>query len=192
MKKEMLSTSQMRSLSSIVRLAIVASLRANGAQSIAGLADSLGAGAKGLYYHIRHLEGAGLVRVKSVRSTSRREEAVYEAVGQVFGIENRGESTIHSDAWRLFVRTVLRQSVRLWEKAVDAARDGRLRPEHFLVETINVRLSSGDIEELRVKLDEVRAWALKRNRPNGETRVSYTFLGCPVPASGDTSQHGVF
>lgn len=75
-----LTASQLGTLASSARLAIVQRLDIDGAATARELAQRLGRPPTALYHHLDQLEQAGLIHVVERRSTGRRPEAVYAVV----------------------------------------------------------------------------------------------------------------
>ncbi|HEX4534479.1 MAG TPA: helix-turn-helix domain-containing protein [Rhizomicrobium sp.] len=79
-KKHVLSPSQLESLTSPVRLAIVQRLEIGREVTAREIAQRVGRPVTALYHHLKQLEDAGLVRVVGERKGPRRPEAVYALI----------------------------------------------------------------------------------------------------------------
>lgn len=79
-KKHLLSQSQLESLTSPVRLAIIQRLEVDRQATARELARRMGRTATSLYHHLKQLEDVGVLRIVAERKGARRPEAVYAMV----------------------------------------------------------------------------------------------------------------
>lgn len=78
--KHVLTQTQLESLTSPIRLAIVRRLAIDKRASARDLAHNMGRPVRSLYHHLKQLQAVGLLRVVGERRGARRPEAVYAAV----------------------------------------------------------------------------------------------------------------
>jgi DNA-binding transcriptional ArsR family regulator len=81
-KKHFLSQSQLESLTSPIRLAIVQRLEVDKEATARELASRMGRPVTSLYHHLKQLEDVGVLRVVAERKGARRPEAVYATVAE--------------------------------------------------------------------------------------------------------------
>jgi predicted ArsR family transcriptional regulator len=80
--KHFLNQSQLESLTSPIRLAIVQRLEVDKQATAADLSRRMGRRVTSLYHHLKQLQDVGLVRVTSERKGPRRPEAVYALIAE--------------------------------------------------------------------------------------------------------------
>src|SRR5580658_227047 len=80
-KKHLLSQTQLASLTSPVRLAIVQRMEIDKEATARELARRMGRSATSIYHHLQQLEKVGVLHVVAERKGSGRPEAVYAMVG---------------------------------------------------------------------------------------------------------------
>lgn len=80
-KTHFLNQTQLESLTSPVRLAIVQRLEIDKQATARELASSMGRPVTALYHHLKQLEDVGVLRVVAERKGTRRPEAVYAMAG---------------------------------------------------------------------------------------------------------------
>src|SRR6202042_755240 len=79
-KKHILDQSQLESLTSPIRLAIVQRLEVDKQATARELAHRMGRPVTSLYHHLKQMEDVGVLRVAAERKGARRPEAVYAMV----------------------------------------------------------------------------------------------------------------
>lgn len=179
-----LSAKQIRGLASVPRLSIVASLRANGPQSIGELAEDLATEPKGLYYHVRALEALNLVLPHSTRSTKRRQETVYACSGPAFNVDLSGTDPVRNEAVRALARTIIRQNAKLLDRAIGQLQPSAPERKGLNLQTINMRLSPKDLAEFEERIIKLQDWAASRTTPEG-MRVMVTLFSQPMQSGSD-------
>lgn len=80
-KKHFLNATQLESLTSPVRLAIVQRMEIDKEVTARELAQRMGRPVTSIYHHLKQLEAVGVLRVVAERKGPRRPEAVYAMVG---------------------------------------------------------------------------------------------------------------
>lgn len=83
-QKHLLTESQLESLNSPVRLAIIQRLEVDKQATVRELAHRMGKATTALYHHIKGLEEVGLLRVVGEKKGARRPEAVYALIAHTF------------------------------------------------------------------------------------------------------------
>lgn len=114
------SPAQFRALTSTVRQELIDALQALGEASVPELAAQLGRPADALYYHLRALLQAGLLRQVGSRQQGRHVEAVYSTVAPDQPLELRYPTGpgADNDALKQLVGGMLRASGRAFERAL--------------------------------------------------------------------------
>lgn len=150
------SSDRLRALTSPMRRAFVDTLSSIGPASVREIASRMGKSAATLYYHLRQLEDAGVVREIAERPTGKRPEKVYELVSDHF----RTDAPPKDDAWRGEARRHMRDNLRLLERSLGAYLDDprfgteRASPR-FQFRAARVRLGADALRELAVRLDDL-------------------------------------
>ncbi|HEY3637233.1 MAG TPA: helix-turn-helix domain-containing protein [Rhizomicrobium sp.] len=111
--KHYLSQSQLESLTSPARLAIVQRLEIDKQATARELAHSMGRSVTSLYHHLKELEDVGVLRVVGERKGPRRPEAVYAMVAEYL-------STAEAVKTRRGRKTYGRAALRVAEAGVRA------------------------------------------------------------------------
>lgn len=108
---------QVAVLTSAIRQEIVDTLGQLGAVSVSELAATLGRPPDALYYHLRLLVGAGLVR-EIRQSGNGRREARFRAVARQFRIDYKLDQRSYSDSMATVVASMLRVGIRDYRRAL--------------------------------------------------------------------------
>ena len=112
------TTAQLSALRSPLRHEILASMEQLGSCSVGELASHLGRPPQSLYYHVLRLAGAGLIRVKRLRPSARRPEAIYEPVAREILVDPSLRSSGFLRALREVYRAALRAADRDLSRAL--------------------------------------------------------------------------
>ncbi len=167
---------QLRILSNPLRLAIHTCLRTDGPLTAKDLAQRINVDERTLYYHLRLMSRHGLLNT-SIRPAATKPETLFEAPGplEVTGLdlleeEDRKELCRNVDSLFRAASKEYRTSTEVLGNAIfDQALIGRLA----------VRLGTGEVEELRIRLKELRQWIVASASDNGK-RYSFTFAVTPI------------
>ncbi len=172
---------QIRALISPVRQEIADAVHAAGPVSISQLAGILGRPADALYFHVRMLEGVGLLRRTGTASTGRRAGAVYDVCARPLMIKY---DISGSAATRSIVKvsaSMLRLAHRDFARAFS---EGLVRPEGQSRNTWSGRAKGWLTEDELAQVN--RSWKkilelLHKGRPRaGATLHAATFIMTPL------------
>jgi len=114
------SEKQLATLASAMRQEIVDVLAEMGVVSVAELAAILGRPADTLYFHLRQLTQAGLVRREGYRSKGSRQEALYRTPARALMLEYKPEKGSNREAVSAIVGSMLRLGIRDFGRAFRA------------------------------------------------------------------------
>jgi DNA-binding transcriptional ArsR family regulator len=177
------SPERLRALSSPMRRAFVDTLSTMGPASVREIAARMGKSAATLYYHLRQLEDAGVVREIAERPTGKRPEKVYELVSDHF----RVEAPPTDDAWRGEARRHIRDSLRTLERSLGAYLDdprfGQDRSSpRFQFRAARIRLDADALRELSARFEELSRFLdeAERNAKPGTPSSEILFAYAPV------------
>jgi hypothetical protein len=111
---------QMRILASPLRQELLDVMARMGAVSLAEVGAVLGRPADGLYYHVRLLARAGLVKPAGTRNRGGRPEALFRAAGPEFALRYAATPDSHSRAVTAVVAAMMRLGARDFRRALAA------------------------------------------------------------------------
>jgi len=111
------SEAPLRALASTVRLDIIDTMLALGKASAPDLARQLGRPADALYYHLRALDRAGLVREVGERKRGRTVEAVYSVRSKRLALSHRPQGRGSREAVQKIVKAMLLTAQREYSAA---------------------------------------------------------------------------
>jgi len=114
---------QMRILSSPARQELLDVLARMRAVSLAEVGAVLGRPADGLYYHVRLLERAGLVKPAGTRIRRGRREALFRAVAPEFALRYASAPASHARAVTAIVTAMMRLGIRDFRRALVAGKN---------------------------------------------------------------------
>ncbi|MGV3614013.1 MAG: helix-turn-helix domain-containing protein [Fimbriimonas sp.] len=175
-----LTERQLKTWSVAPRGEIIEALLAHGAMTVGELAPMLGRKPKGLYYHLRALEEAGLIEVKEVRRASRRDEAVYGLVSRTMALSPDLSDPEYRSAFHESVAATLRKVERTHRRMVEAIP---AHPELIELATLlqtTARLAPEDIRKLLETARDLHRQAKTAHDPDQAQAVMVTVLVLPV------------
>jgi hypothetical protein len=145
------------------------------------IADLLEWKAESLYYHVKALQGAGLVRRQGERHAGRKTEALYEAVAPdiVLDPENRTLSYLEA-VWDVY-RASLRACERDLQRALFHEREGEGPRQNTLLHQVTVRLDPAKAQQLRAMINEVVQFLAENEDREGTESVSLTTIVSRFP-----------
>lgn len=114
---------QWAALSSVVRVEMIQCLRVAGPCSIRELADVMRRQIQPLYFHLRKLERAGLVKQTGIRKARRQNEALYDLVAQRFHYIVDARSGRNVKEFKVVLQAMLRACAKQTLAAVSAGVD---------------------------------------------------------------------
>lgn len=177
-RRSITSSTQLRALASPARQEILDILARTGPASAADLGRLLQRPADGLYYHLRALERAGLVRAGS-RVRAGRSETVYRSAYREPALRHDASPGGNSTAVTAIVASMLRLGVRDFRKAAasGAARTEGSRRDLWALRVAG-RLVEGDLEIVNRRIRGLRD-AVTRRRTGGKL-YALTILITPL------------
>lgn len=175
----------LRVLVSPVRQEIVDAVVSAGPCTIADLGRHLGRAPDSLYFHVKRLEGAGLLVARDAARRGRHVAAVYDVPGRPVRIRFESGS---SEPFRRSVNSVVQGAIRLgardFAKAIDspsAVTRGRRR--NLWGGRAKGWVGAAEVEELNVLIARASE-ILHSGRPGpGRKPVSFTFVLAPARTS---------
>ena len=178
-RRTIFSPAQLRALASPARQEILDLLARTGPASVADLGRLLQRPADGLYYHLRALERAGLVRMAGSRTRAGRSEALYRSVHREPALRHDLSPDGNSTAVTAIVASMLRLGARDFRKAAasGAARTEGTRRDLWALRVAG-RLLDGDLEAVNRRIRSLRD-AVTRRRTGGKL-YALTILITPL------------
>lgn len=180
---------QLRALTSTVRQELIDTLQALGEASVPELALQLGRPADALYYHLRALLRAGLVRQAGSRQQGRHIEAIYSTVAPEHSLQLRYSTAAEADhaALRQLVGGMLRASGRAFERALsdpDCVTEGPQR--ELWAGRIQGWLTPSTLKRANTLLRSLGALFAPGQRPAGSRLFALQFVLSPDPRAAPT------
>jgi DNA-binding transcriptional ArsR family regulator len=173
---------EMVALASSARQEIVDVLAEMGTVSVAELAAALNRPADGLYFHLRALQKAGLVKCGGVRSSSGRKEALYRTIAPELSLEYLPRSKSKRKRVTAIVGSMLRLGIRDFKRGLQdesVSVSGERRELWALRKT--GRLSMSQIADVNRSIKRLKG-AVTSARPHGRL-YSITVLLTPLERS---------
>ena len=150
---------QLRALGSSIRHRMVAAFEALGACTVPELADSMGVQAETLFYDLKLLVSAGLVRRVGSRETGRRKAAVYELVARDFEVRVDEEGEAFRDAYATMGSALLRWADRAHAAALESPDTRQAGPERERsLAQFHARLGPEALRALNRRLESIEAF----------------------------------
>jgi DNA-binding transcriptional ArsR family regulator len=155
---------QLRALASPERLEVFHALHGREPLSVREIGELLGRLPVSLYYHLRALEGAGLVVRTGRRAAARGEETLYSLPAEEFVVEPASRGRAEVAALRRIAAGIFRRAKRLHDALVaeQPARQ-RSRREHLLVHR-TIKLDAAGLRRVNALLLELTE-VLQRTPP---------------------------
>ena len=177
--KHFLSQTQLESLTSPVRLAIIQRLEIDKEATARELAHRMGRSVTSLYHHLKQLEDVGVLRIVSERKGARRPEAVYAMVADRLSSAEAVKTELGRKAYSRSAARVAEAGARAFSGAVahgsprfdGEERDAMVR--FFVLRADKEKLSC--LNELLRELEETAT----RSCEEGE-EIQLTVLLSPV------------
>jgi DNA-binding transcriptional ArsR family regulator len=185
----LLTEGQLRSLGSPVRNEIFATLLRFGPASVGEIAAAMGQPASGLYYHLRHLLRAGLVRDEGKRPAATRSESVYAVAAGSVRVDPETRAPGYLEALAKLFDSVLRRLSRRLRSALHEPEVRRSGPaRQVTLRTYLVRLEEADLVELNRRFDDVGEFLA--SRADAERGRLQQVLLASAPLSGEAAKGG--
>jgi DNA-binding transcriptional ArsR family regulator len=175
---------QIRALRSPLRQEILDKAQALGPCSIADLARALGRPADGLYYHLRALLAAGLLRAAGERGEGRRREALFAtaAEGDGLWLAYDPEDPANAEAVSGAVGGMLRLTQRTFTAAFEPGTVVAGPARELWAARLEGWLTPDEVAEVNALLQGLRA-AVGRPRAEGRRLFALTCVLAPMAAS---------
>jgi predicted transcriptional regulator len=175
---------QIAVLGSPARQEVVDGLQALGPCSVAELAEALGRAPDSLYYHLRMLEGAGLVVRHGTRAAGPRSEALYATPGRMVLDHEPGTARERAGLVRL-AGSALRAAERDLRAALDSGRavHGRNARRNAWAARTKGWLTRAELAEVRTHLEAVSALLARGKKQRGAELHAVTFVLTPLVPS---------
>lgn len=132
-----------KALSSPLRLEILGQFTNLGGLSVAELAERMGRPPASLYYHVKILQKAGILRQSGTRGDGSSRETIYEPVASRFELETGKGTAAKTDASK-----TVASALRMTQKDFDAALSGETTgastegaERNFYLSRVHARLS---------------------------------------------------
>ena len=165
-----LTNAQAACLSSPIRSRIFATIHEFAPVSAGEVTKVLGAKEKLVYYHVKLLLEAGLIRQCGERAGKTKKEAVYEPISKRFRWACDPKDPEAAEIDRKRFRINLNNLIRDRERMV--SENGR----QAAMQALRCRLSPEDHAELLRRMKELSAWASSRDQKGKDTTSLTTFL----------------
>ena len=177
----------MRAVSSPVAHQVVSVMERVHRCTVTELATHTGIDAGSLYYHVKKMKGAGVLREREKRSTGGRRETVYELAGSEVVFDPDGTRPAFIQELCRSVRVRLRSVERAFVAALETRKArrkaaGGSAPDPSLHQH-HARLSSRDRAELYRRIEELEAFLVERDDPALESFVNVTIAVLPEARS---------
>jgi DNA-binding transcriptional ArsR family regulator len=170
---------QLAALGSAARQELVDTLAGMGTVSVAELATALGRPADALYFHLRALQKAGLVRRAGYRTRGGRQEALFRTAASELRLQYRPRDAANRAGVTRIVGSMLRLGTRDFTRAMlreDVAVSGAQRELWALRKA--GRLSPGQLRRMN---QAIRGLALSLSHSKGRGRLyALTILLTPL------------
>jgi DNA-binding transcriptional ArsR family regulator len=167
LKEIVLNSEQLACLASPTRNETFATIRSLGKASVRELADRMGRSPEALYYHVKALSKAGLIKEALRRPTVRKPEAVYESVEANYRLPQSGSDPELDALARRSVVSGLRHTIRGYETASTIAeKDVQKRP-YLQVIRVACRLSEEHAKSFFELIEEAARFAKDHEQPDG-------------------------
>ncbi len=177
------STKQLRSLKTPIRQQIIAAMAQLKTCSVSELAPHVGLAPESLYYHIKKLARAGLIRVNRERLSGKRLEKVYELVAPRILVDSRKRSKGFLDALGDLYGSVLRAAERDLRRTLghEKTLSGGSRKTTD-VRRLTARLDGRAAAKVRQKIDELMEFIADHDdEANTEIHSITTVFNLTVP-----------
>lgn len=147
---------ELRSIVSPIRQEIVDAMSARGAISVAELGAALDRPADALYFHLRALQRAGLVRRAGVRRRGRRPEALFRTVAPGLKLRYEPTSAVNRRHVTAIVASMLRLGVRDFRRGLQQPGVRVTGPQRELwALRRTARLTPTQIAQLNILIDRL-------------------------------------
>jgi predicted ArsR family transcriptional regulator len=190
LKKHLLNQSQLESLTSPVRLAIVQRLEIDKRATALELAQRMGRPVTALYHHLKQLKDVGVLRIVEERKGARRPTVVYAMVADQLSSAEAVKTEHGRKTYSRAAARVADAGARAFSAAVDHGEpsfEGKYR--NAMVRYFLLRADKKKIARLNQLLNELEKTAA-HSCEEGED-IQLTILLSPLPSRfGSNLRHG--
>jgi predicted ArsR family transcriptional regulator len=173
--------SELEALISPLRHHLMRTLSNIGPCAARDLAAEMGRSPESLYYHLKALEGAGLVVQQGNRIRNGRNEMLYASVAKKIFSDPQQTSSRYLDAFRRSAAALLRLSQRQVTAAILRQQErGSRRPITLRAQQLQARLSPASQRELAQRLDEILEFLIDHDDPEEQSRTMVTLVSAPL------------
>jgi len=168
---------QREALTSPLRLEILEHLGAVGPAAVRALAARMSRTPHALHYHVRLMEGAGLLRRTGIVKSGPRDEALYDVVADRYEIDRPSAVREGLAPEAKTIRAVLRRAEREFTEALRSGR-ARSQEEGCFAGRLRARLSvkaRQDVARHLAAIQRIFADELRRDHPPRARPESCTF-----------------
>ena len=182
------SARALEALTSPVRQDLVDGLQTLGASSVTELAEWLGRAPDSLYYHLRKLEDAGLVRRAGTRGAGVREEVLYDTPGELV-LDLEAEKPREQKSLLGVISAALRAGERDLRGALatGVARYRRTSRRNAWGSRTQGWLTADEVAEVREHLSAINELLLRGRPERGSALHSITFVLSPIASKRRTA-----
>lgn len=156
---------QVRAAASPTAHRLLGALERLGPSSVRELAEQLGMAPASLYYHVRRLEKAGVLRAKEQRATGKRPETVFELPGKEVILRGELSPAMAGEVARAG-QGMLRLAARLYAAATRKRRAPRprTRRRNVLIQ-VQGRLAPDALAEVNRRLEDIAQYVAEHDDP---------------------------
>lgn len=167
-----------------VRHHLLRTLSTLGPVPVRELAERLDRSPESLYYHLRALEGASLVRRHETRVRNGRSEVIWASVARGVYTDPDQTSPDYVEAMQRSASSLLRLADRQVHAALELQKEtGSRRPPSLRCMQVHVRLAPAAVRELARRLDDLIAFIEESDDPEAEKMVAVTLASAPIPGA---------
>lgn len=150
--------------------------------SVAELAARLRRPAGSLYYHVRQLLAAGLIREVDRRRAGKRWESIYAPVASRIRIDTTNRSAAFFDELRYAQRSLLRVTERELQQALERAWGQQDDvSQTALLRRMNMRLRPRAAAQFTKMLKELEAFVVAHDDPSAPGSFAFTYAWYKLP-----------
>lgn len=183
---EVTDTAQLEALIAPLRLRLFGAAALLGPCSVAELAEHVGEKRESVYFHIHQLVLIGLLREVGTRSTSRRDELLYDTPASSIGLRFEASDPANVEAHINIASAGLRMTMRDLPAAFKAGPKTRGKRRELNVSRLRGWLDQDDLQRANELIGELQG-LFQKSRRSPETRpFSFSSVLMPVPEKGGT------
>lgn len=171
-----LEASHLACLVSPARKELLSAFLLKGPCAVADVAGTVRTPVKSLYYHVRAMKRAGLIREVGSRGLGRERESIFDATAERYTLQKSDRSPTYLEQEFKSVRATLRLATREYERAV-------LEEADTFVLRLSARLKRQDYEAVKSRIQEALELAKQLDHKDGAI-YTLTAVVAEKPPSG--------